>query len=100
MFSDNPISKIAERRIKEAQEKGEFRDLPGEGKPLLLVVFRASDHPSWAAVPRKKWTVLAGTTPSACVWRRGDYVYALVGEASGKKMWEIAQAVTPPGRDF
>jgi hypothetical protein len=28
--------KIVEQRIKEAMEKGEFDDLPGKGKPMLL----------------------------------------------------------------
>jgi hypothetical protein len=28
--------KIIEKRIKEAQEKGEFDNLPGEGEPLIL----------------------------------------------------------------
>ena len=32
----NPHQKIAERKIKEAQEKGEFDDLPGQGEPLPL----------------------------------------------------------------
>jgi len=30
------IEKIAEERIREAQERGEFEDLPGAGKPLDL----------------------------------------------------------------
>ena len=30
----NPHQKIAERKIKEALEKGEFDDLPGQGEPL------------------------------------------------------------------
>ena len=33
MFS---FEKIAEQRIKEAQERGEFDDLPGRGKPLNI----------------------------------------------------------------
>jgi len=33
---DNPIRKIAERKIREAQENGEFNNLPGRGKPLKL----------------------------------------------------------------
>ena len=32
----NPHQKIAERRINEALEKGEFDDLPGRGEPLPL----------------------------------------------------------------
>ena len=32
----NPLDQIAEARIQEAMERGELRDLPGEGKPLLL----------------------------------------------------------------
>jgi hypothetical protein len=31
-----PFMKIAERRIREAQERGEFEDLPGRGEPLDL----------------------------------------------------------------
>lgn len=30
------ISKIAERKIREAQERGDFDDLPGRGQPLNL----------------------------------------------------------------
>jgi len=33
---DLPIMKIAEQRIREAQERGEFDDLPGRGEPLEL----------------------------------------------------------------
>lgn len=36
MLFDHPIMKIAERRIQEAQERGEFENLPGQGKPLKL----------------------------------------------------------------
>lgn len=32
----NAINRIAEQRIKEALERGEFEDLPGRGRPLLL----------------------------------------------------------------
>src|SRR5262245_5077021 len=32
----NPLDTLAERRIREAQEKGEFDDLPGAGAPLAL----------------------------------------------------------------
>ena len=32
----NPLDQIAEARIQEAMERGELRDLPGEGKPLSL----------------------------------------------------------------
>jgi len=32
----DPLTAIAERRIQEAIERGEFDDLPGKGKPLLL----------------------------------------------------------------
>ena len=31
-----PLASIAERKIKEAMERGELDDLPGEGKPLEL----------------------------------------------------------------
>ena len=31
-----PFLKIAEQRIREAQEKGDFDNLPGEGEPLNL----------------------------------------------------------------
>ena len=30
------FQKIVEKRIKEAQEKGEFNDLPGQGEPLAI----------------------------------------------------------------
>jgi hypothetical protein len=32
----DPFAVIAERRIREAMERGEFDDLPGKGKPLAL----------------------------------------------------------------
>ena len=32
----DPLTAIAERRIQEAIERGEFDDLPGKGKPLHL----------------------------------------------------------------
>lgn len=32
----HPLSLIAERKIQEAQEKGELEDLPGKGRPLEL----------------------------------------------------------------
>ena len=32
----NPHERIAERKIKEALEKGEFDNLPGQGEPLSL----------------------------------------------------------------
>jgi Domain of unknown function (DUF1992) len=32
----DPLTAIAERRIQEAIERGEFDDLPGKGKPLDL----------------------------------------------------------------
>ena len=32
----NAINRIAEQRIKEALDKGEFQDLPGRGRPLPL----------------------------------------------------------------
>ncbi len=31
-----PLASIAERKIKEALERGEFKDLPGQGRPLEL----------------------------------------------------------------
>lgn len=30
------LAKLAEKKIREAQEKGDFNDLPGKGKPLNL----------------------------------------------------------------
>jgi hypothetical protein len=36
----DPVAAIAERKIREAMERGEFDDLPGKGKPLDL-----SDEP-------------------------------------------------------
>lgn len=35
-MTDLPIMKIAEQRIKEALERGEFDNLPGRGEPLKL----------------------------------------------------------------
>jgi hypothetical protein len=33
-MEDDPIAKIAEEKIREAIEKGEFDNLPGKGKPV------------------------------------------------------------------
>ena len=32
----DPVAQLAEQRIREAQERGEFDDLPGAGRPLAL----------------------------------------------------------------
>ncbi|MCL5109439.1 MAG: DUF1992 domain-containing protein [Chloroflexi bacterium] len=34
---DDAVARIAEQKIREAQEQGEFEHLPGEGKPLDLL---------------------------------------------------------------
>ena len=54
------IAKIAEQKIREAQERGEFENLPGQGKPLNL--------PDLTGVPeelRMAFTILksAGCAP-------------------------------------
>jgi hypothetical protein len=38
----DPFESLVERQIREAQERGEFDNLPGAGKPLRL-----SDDPDW-----------------------------------------------------
>jgi hypothetical protein len=54
------IERIAEERIREAQEKGEFDDLPGRGRPLDL-----DDDAGVPAELRMAWRVLknAGCLP-------------------------------------
>jgi DnaJ homologue, subfamily C, member 28, conserved domain len=42
------FERLAEQRILEAMEQGEFDNLPGAGKPLIL-----NDHPF---VPDELWT--------------------------------------------
>ena len=41
----DPYESLVERRIREAQERGEFDDLPASGKPLEGL--RGSDDPDW-----------------------------------------------------
>lgn len=35
MDDESVFESVVERRIREAKERGEFDDLPGQGKPLL-----------------------------------------------------------------
>ncbi|MEE9276242.1 MAG: hypothetical protein V3V62_13130 [bacterium] len=70
------------------------------GKPLVLVIFPARGNPEWSRLPRKKWVAMTGEGPTAAVWRRGDYIYAVVGDAPADKLREISRAVTPKGKKF
>lgn len=71
-----------------------------EGKPLVLIVLPAGENPAWSRLPRKKWIALTGDGPTVCVWRRGDYIYSVVGDAPIEKMREISRAITPRGKKF
>ena len=56
---------IAENRIREAFERGEFDDLPGAGKPLDL-----SDYFNTPAADRMAFSILksAGALPQGATW--------------------------------
>lgn len=71
-----------------------------KGKPLVLIVLPAGENPAWSRLPRKKWIALTGDGPTVCVWRRGDYIYSVVGDAPVEKMREISRAITPRSKKF
>ncbi|MEK6711462.1 MAG: hypothetical protein AABZ64_12875 [Nitrospinota bacterium] len=70
------------------------------GKPLVLVIFPAGGNPAWAATPERQWTATRQGGLTVCVWRRGKYIYSLVGDASPEKMRELSRSITPPDEKF
>ena len=48
----------------------------------------------------QKWVALTGDGPTASIWRRGDFIYAVVGNAPVTKMRELSRAITPKGEKF
>ncbi len=67
------------------------------GKPLVLLILPAREYPG---LPRKKWVALTAGGPTTSVWRRGDFIYAIVGNVPVEKMREISRAITPPNKKF
>src|ERR1700738_2187049 len=45
----DPAESIADEKIREAMERGEFDNLPGHGKPLRLKERGAFEDPTWWA---------------------------------------------------
>ncbi|MDA1000858.1 MAG: hypothetical protein O2807_10160 [bacterium] len=71
-----------------------------KGETLVLVIFPAGENPAWSKLPRKKWVTLTDEGPTTGVWRRGDFIYALVGQMPPETMREIAKSITPPSMKF
>jgi anti-sigma factor RsiW len=71
-----------------------------KGRRLVLIVLPAKKNPAWSRLPRKKWVALTGDGPTASIWRRGDFIYAVVGNAPVTKMRELSRAITPKGEKF
>ena len=71
-----------------------------EEKPLVLIIFPVKGNPAWAKIPRKKWTLVPGKGPRTCVWRRGDYIYAIAGDISVDNLRALSKSITPPGEKF
>ena len=70
------------------------------GKRLALVVFRTKENPAWENIPKKKWVAKTDASPTASVWRRGNFIYSLVGDFPLEKLREISRAITPPEKTF
>jgi hypothetical protein len=70
------------------------------GKRVILIVFPALKNPVWARLPKKKWLAMKGEAPTASVWRRGDFIYSVVGDAPVEKMREFSRAITPKSVKF
>jgi anti-sigma factor RsiW len=71
-----------------------------KGKPLVLVILPARENPAWSNLPRRRWVAVTKDGPTASVWRRGDFIYAIVGEAPIDKMREISRSITPRNKKF
>ena len=79
-----------ERQIREAQERGEFDNLPGAGKPLDL---SDSDDPDWwvKRMAKRENLDLGGALPGALALRKeaAGYPEALVDVRTEKQVREI-----------
>lgn len=71
-----------------------------QGKPVVLVIFPAESNSTWVSTPERKWTAARQGGVTVCVWRRGKYIYSLVGDVSPEKMREFSLLITPPGEKF
>ena len=71
-----------------------------KGKPLVLIILPARGNPEWSNLPRRKWVAVTDDGPTTSVWRRGDFIYAIVGDAPVDKMREISRSVTPRDKKF
>ncbi len=71
-----------------------------EGKPIILIILPAGGNPKWSHLPRRKWVAVTDDGPTASVWRRGDFIYAIVGNAPVKKLREISRSITPRDKKF
>lgn len=67
-----------------------------QGKPVVLVIFPAAGASSWTSMPEKRWSAARQGDVTVCVWRRGKYIYSLVGDLSTEKMRELSRQITPP----
>ena len=81
-----------ERAIREAQERGEFDDLPGAGRPLDL---RGTDDPMWwvRRLAEREQLDLSAALPPALALRKEaagfpDSLVALASEASVRAVLE------------
>ncbi len=79
-----------ERQIREAQERGDFDDLPGAGKPLDL---SDSDDPDWwvRRMAKRENLDLSGALPGALALRKeaAGYPAALADVRTEKQVREI-----------
>lgn len=71
-----------------------------QGNPIVLVILPAKRNPLWSPLPRRKWVAVIDDKPTASVWRRGDFIYAIVGNAPVNKLREISRYVTPKDKNF
>jgi len=63
---------------------------------LLLMVVRAEENPEWPGFLRRDgWMVVNEDSPRTFVWRRGEFIYALVGNISLEQLRQFSLAVSP-----
>jgi len=68
----DPWESPVERAIREAQERGEFDDLPGAGKPLRGIGTSGADDPDWwvKQLVQREQIDLTGAAPPAVALRK------------------------------